>query len=82
MPDETSPRTVAITSATHIMYRFVQNMKSYGLGFTPTFPRSALRRFWTPAVTPSIKRDNSMNMTPNGVDVEVPPFCFDFEDDE
>lgn len=64
-----------MSRATHIMYKLVQNMKSYGFGFTPTFPRSALRRFWTPAVTPSIKRESNMNMMPIGVDVDVPPFC-------
>ena len=63
-----------MSRATHIMYKLVQTMKSYGFGFTPTFPRSALRRFWTPAVTPSIKRESNMNMMPIGVDVDVPPF--------
>lgn len=77
-PDKSSPRIVAISSATPHMYKFVQNIKSYGFGFTPTFPRSAFNLFCTPAVTPSIKRDSNMNIMPIGVDVDVPPFCVVF----
>eukprot|EP01083_Nonionella_stella_P291372 991484_1 len=59
-----SPKARATTTAVPHMKRFVQNMKSYGLGLTPAFAVSALRRFWNPAVTPSSTSDPIMYATP------------------
>eukprot|EP01083_Nonionella_stella_P084242 233153_1 len=69
-----SPKARATTTAVPHMKRFVQNMKSYGLGFTPAAAVSALRRFWKPAVTPSNTRLIMMYTTPKEEEALAPPF--------
>eukprot|EP00957_Ditylum_brightwellii_P025565 1932360-Ditylum_brightwellii.AAC.1 len=59
-PEPTSPSPPAMTSAVRHIYKLVQNIKSYGLGLTPAFSVSTLRRFWKPAVTPSSTRERTM----------------------
>ena len=74
-PEISSPYKIAITVAVTVMNRFVQTIKSYGLGFTPSSDDLFLSLFCNPPVIPSHASERTMNTKPR-MEEELPDFFF------